>query len=170
MAKVFLGALLAFFLLGASFYGLTVFKPHQIQPTLSVSSPSPTIAPTPIPGLYRDSVLNIELHFPTTWDGFTVTHGTYPGDATVNFAFASGHQPFNIFSIYRFTLEQWNNLKGKSSLTKISQSSQYVFVCDGCCTAKGDKTGGGQFDSFQRDRCGEVPVILQSFKTISSTP
>lgn len=114
---------------------------------------------------YTNEKLGFKLGFLESWKGYIATESNQPNDQSVCFSFKDGHQPFCIMAIRVISENDWNNMPNKSALIKITQDNGKVYFCDGCCSQKGD-TGGGQFDKFQRDRCGEAEKILQTFELI----
>ena len=114
--------------------------------------------------VYKNAKFGFELKFPPTWDGYAVSEGDYPDYNYVAFSFKGDHQPFSIFSIISYTKEQWEKVKGITAGKVLSQSDDRVLVCDGCCLADGNYTGGGQFDAFQIERCQEGSQIIKTFQ------
>lgn len=116
---------------------------------------------------YSNDKYKFKLKLPSTWSGYKVNSGQYPSYSYVGFSFGEPHQPFEIFKIVIYTKEQWDAIANKSLFTLLNKTDDQILVCDGCCSATGDFSGGGQFDQFQIERCKEVPNILKTFKVIN---
>ncbi|MBU0766373.1 hypothetical protein KKF55_01125 [Patescibacteria group bacterium] len=114
---------------------------------------------------YRNDTLGFSLKFPPSWDGFTVHEGEYPTYRYVNFSFSDTHQPFEIFKIVQYAKDEWETVGKKIPFVVLNSAIDPPLVCDGCCTADGETSGGGQFDIFQQERCKEVPEILSTFES-----
>lgn len=115
---------------------------------------------------YQNDMAGFSLKFPSLWEGFNVTQGSFTGATSVSFSFGAPHQPFEIFKILKFDAAQWEEQEVKEAFTALSVSANAVLVCDGCCKEGGDVLGGGQFDIFQQERCAEVPKILKTFERV----
>ncbi len=113
---------------------------------------------------YQNKTLGFSLSFPPSWDGYRATEGSYSTYAYVGFSFSGTHQPFELFKVMQYSREEWAKVEQSGRFTVLSRAVDPPLLCDGCCTQGGDTTGGGQFDSFQRERCAEVPQILQTFQ------
>ena len=113
--------------------------------------------------VYKNEKFKFELKLPGNWSGYNIVESDYPVFSSVAFSFNKEHQPFSIFSIIKYSKEQWNDSKNPL-LRVLDQSGEAILVCDGCCDEGGDTTGGGQFDEFQIERCKEVPQIIKTFK------
>jgi hypothetical protein len=114
---------------------------------------------------YQNEKLSFELKLPPTGNGYKATEGEYPSYSYVGFSFSGAHQPFEIFKIVRYSKEQLAAAGGKLLGKVLSQTDEATLVCDGCCDSKGDFTGGGQFDNFQKARCQEAPQIIATLAT-----
>ncbi len=117
--------------------------------------------------VYKNEAQNFSLTFPQSWDGYDAVEHTKNDFDTVCFSFKQP-QSFCIFSIIKYTNDQWAQVKSKQEKNIILKNDNAIFLCDGCCKQAGDMTGGGQFNDFQTKRCGEVPEILKTFKIIKS--
>jgi len=113
---------------------------------------------------YRNETLGFTLKFPPSWDGYSATEGSFPTYSYAGFSFSGTHRPFELFKVVRYTKEEWETVRNNAQLIILSQADDPPLVCDGCCTEGGDRTGGGQFDVFQQERCAEVPQILRTFQ------
>lgn len=143
------------FLLGAGFFWMS----------LSSSAPATNGTDTSSWQLYRNDTLGFSLRFPPPWNGYTVNEGEYPTYRYVGFSFSDTPQPFEIFKIVRYSTEEWKRVGTIIPFVVLDATLDPPLVCDGCCTAGGDSTGGGQFDAFQQERCKEVPAILGTFES-----
>ncbi|GEM_PF-2151547 len=117
--------------------------------------------------IYKNEAQNFSLNFPQTWDGYNVIEQKNNDFDTVCFSFKQP-QSFCIFSIIKYTNDQWDQVKLKQEKNIILKTNNSIFLCDGCCKQVDDMTGGGQFNDFQAKKCSEAPEIIKTFKVIKS--
>lgn len=115
---------------------------------------------------YSNQTYGFELKLPPDWRGYRAGENTYPDYNLISFSFDKPHQPFTLIQILIYTPSQWKNVINKSALKLLSENSESVYACDGCCGLDENYTGGGQFDEFQVDRCKEGAEIVKTFRLI----
>jgi len=165
-----------FIILGALFLGIVFVAGCGQQPILpvqpieQVTSTQVVVAPlSTLPNQdinYKNQTFGFALTFPQTWEGFNTSEMEYDSYSSVCFSFKQP-QPFCIFQIVKFNKSQWEQVKYKQQTVVLSETNDHVTVCDGCCKQGGDTTGGGQFDTFQIDRCKEVSNIIKTYTQIA---
>lgn len=132
--------------------------------------------------LYRNEKYNFTLSFPQTW---TSVRGDFNFDEETaacassksrlcfsEISFSPDGTRFIFLKIFLYTHSQWSLLpkEKKIGIYVLGKNNDYVFTSD--IDPKKDVSndeciGGGQFDSFEHDRCKEVPNILRTFTMIN---
>ena len=115
--------------------------------------------------IYTNEEFGFQMIFPELWQDVVITSNVNENFSDLGFSFKRG-QPFLIFQILKYDAEQWARADQSWVKNILAKTNEATYVCSGCCSAKGDMTGGGQFDEFQIERCKESAELLKTFKLL----